>query len=95
MSERYLVTGALGCVGAWTVRRLAERGADVVDAIEAAAPEAAGRITFGDVQLPFPEELDASALVDSLGSLDETPFTDGVAGTIAFRELASAERLPA
>jgi nucleoside-diphosphate-sugar epimerase len=30
--ERFLVTGALGCLGAWTVRRLLERGADVVAA---------------------------------------------------------------
>lgn len=28
--ERFLVTGALGCLGAWTVRRLLERGATVV-----------------------------------------------------------------
>jgi UDP-glucuronate 4-epimerase len=28
--ERFLVTGALGCLGAWTVRRLLERGSAVV-----------------------------------------------------------------
>jgi len=28
--RRYLVTGALGCIGAWTVRVLAEEGIDVV-----------------------------------------------------------------
>lgn len=27
--ERFLVTGALGCIGAWTVKRLAERGVPV------------------------------------------------------------------
>lgn len=27
---RFLVTGALGCLGAWTVRRLAEEGTPVV-----------------------------------------------------------------
>ena len=32
---------------------------DVVSAIEAAAPEVAGRITFEDVQLPFPEEMES------------------------------------
>jgi UDP-glucuronate 4-epimerase len=30
MSDRYLVTGAFGCIGAWTVRELAEAGAAVV-----------------------------------------------------------------
>ena len=30
MSERWLVTGALGCIGAWTCAVLAEEGADVV-----------------------------------------------------------------
>jgi nucleoside-diphosphate-sugar epimerase len=29
VSERYLVTGALGCLGAWTVRALVREGADV------------------------------------------------------------------
>ena len=28
-SERFLVTGALGCIGAWTVRALVRDGADV------------------------------------------------------------------
>jgi nucleoside-diphosphate-sugar epimerase len=34
---------------------------DVIQAIEAAAPTASGRITFDDVQLPFPEEFEAKA----------------------------------
>ena len=29
MADRFLVTGALGCIGAWTVRRLLADGADV------------------------------------------------------------------
>ena len=29
MAERYLVTGALGCIGAWTVKRLIDDGAQV------------------------------------------------------------------
>lgn len=29
MSERFLVTGALGCIGAWTVKRLIEEGVQV------------------------------------------------------------------
>lgn len=30
MSERYLVTGAMGCIGAWVVKHLVDRGATVV-----------------------------------------------------------------
>ncbi len=29
MADRYLVTGALGCIGAWTVKRLIDEGAQV------------------------------------------------------------------
>jgi nucleoside-diphosphate-sugar epimerase len=50
--------------------------AEVVRAIEAAAPETAGRITFDDVALPFPEELRTSRPVES------TPLADGVRETI-------------
>lgn len=28
-NERFLVTGALGCIGAWTVKRLVDQGTDV------------------------------------------------------------------
>jgi UDP-glucuronate 4-epimerase len=51
--------------------------ADVVQAIEAAAPEAAGRITFDDVQLPFPEEFEAKAR-----PAPATPLEVGVSETI-------------
>jgi UDP-glucuronate 4-epimerase len=50
--------------------------ADVVRAIEAAAPEAAGRITFDDVPLPFPEEFAVAR------SLAVTPLEVGVRETI-------------
>lgn len=60
MSERFLVTGALGCIGAWTVATLVREGADVVafDLAEddrrlrlVASPEEIGRVAFvrGDV----------------------------------------------
>lgn len=56
--------------------------AEVVAAIEAAAPEVAGRITFVEVQLPFPAELEATALERVLGALERTPLADGVAATV-------------
>jgi nucleoside-diphosphate-sugar epimerase len=57
----------------------------VVDAIEAAAPEAAGSITFDDVQLPIPGGLEANEPLP----LEWTPLADGVRATIeAFRAAA-------
>jgi UDP-glucuronate 4-epimerase len=57
----------------------------VVAAIEAAAPEAAGSITFDDVQLPIPGGLEAREPLP----LEWTPLEDGVRATIAhFRAAA-------
>ncbi|MGW2651075.1 NAD-dependent epimerase/dehydratase family protein [Streptomyces sp. NPDC001393] len=61
---------------------------DIVDAIEAAVPEAAGRITYAPTPLPFPEEVDSSSLVDAIGPARDTPLHKGVAETIdRFRRL--------
>ena len=50
---------------------------EVVAAIEAALPEAAGLVTFDDVQLPFPEELPGERF-----DAPVTPLADGVRETI-------------
>ena len=55
---------------------------EVVAAIEAAAPESAGRITYDDVQLPFPPELESGALEDVVGALRSTPLAEGVRATV-------------
>jgi UDP-glucuronate 4-epimerase len=55
---------------------------DVVRAIEAAAPEVAGRITYDDVQLPFPEEMEEGALEDVVGPIEWTTLPDGTRQTI-------------
>ena len=48
-------------------------------------------VTFDEVQLPFPDEVDAESLTAAVGSLPETAFADGVADTIArFRPLLAA-----
>ena len=49
--------------------------ADVIAAIEATTPEAAGTITFKDVLLPLPEEMEAQQHVT-------TPLRQGVVETI-------------
>lgn len=56
---------------------------DVVAAIEAAAPDVAGRITFDDVQLPFPEALDAGGLEKVVGPVERIPLEQGVRETVA------------
>lgn len=55
---------------------------DVVVAIEAAAPEAAGRITWEEASLPFPAELEARALEELVGPLPRTSLLEGVRATI-------------
>ena len=55
---------------------------EVVAAIEAAAPDAAGRITFVDTPLPFPAQLEATELERALGPLDAPTLADGVRETV-------------
>ena len=65
--------------------------AEVVAAIEAAAPEVAGRITYEDRKLPFPEEFEAKAF-----PAPQTPFEVGVRETIEhFRHHGGAPGSPA
>jgi nucleoside-diphosphate-sugar epimerase len=62
---------------------------EVVAAIEAVVPDVAGRITFEDVQLPFPEEMDDGGLEDVVGPIEWTPLAEGTRRTIeAFRQAA-------
>lgn len=62
---------------------------EVIAAIEAAAPEAAGLITFVDAQLPFPAELESGGLEAAVGPLRLTPLVEGVRETVErFRALA-------
>ena len=52
---------------------------EVVAAIEAAAPEAAGKITYEESPLPFPEELEARALEQAIGPLPQPSLAEGIA----------------
>ena len=62
----------------------------VVAAIEAAAPEAAGKITWGASALPFPAELEGSALESAIGPVQQPTLAEGVAETIDHFRHASA-----
>ncbi len=57
--------------------------AEVVAAIETAAPEIAGRITWDESPLPFPSRLEATALEHAVGPLPQTTLGDGIAATVA------------
>lgn len=62
--------------------------ADVIRAIEQAAPETAGTITAVADALKLPEAVDAGTLASAIGPLEEVPLVDGVADTIGrFRAL--------
>ncbi len=61
---------------------------DVITAIEKAKPSARGNITFDDIPLPFPEEVDNSALEEIIGALTLTPLEKGVVETIAIFQKA-------
>jgi UDP-glucuronate 4-epimerase len=64
---------------------------EVVAAIEAAAPEVAGRITFEDTALPLPEELATGGLDETIGPHRVTPLADAVAATVEhFRRARAA-----
>jgi UDP-glucuronate 4-epimerase len=68
--------------------------AEVVSAIEAAAPGMAGKVTFEDTPLPFPEDMDGSPAEAALGPISWRPFAQGVNKTIDdFRAAIAAGRL--
>lgn len=67
---------------------------EVIAAIEAAAPEMRGNITFEDKPLPLPAELDGAPLARVIGEVPRTPLADGVAWTVKrFRELVANGQL--
>ncbi len=70
---------------------------EVVAAIESAVPELAGSITIDhDTSLPFPDEVDASAVARVLGPLPVTPLEDAVAATVdQFGRLLAGGRMVA
>jgi len=55
---------------------------EVVDAIESAAPAAAGKVLWEEGQLPFPEALEGRQLERLIGPITPTPLADGVRATI-------------
>jgi hypothetical protein len=56
--------------------------AEVVAAIEAAAPEGSARITWSETALPFPAELEARVLESTIGPVEQPSLETGVRATI-------------
>jgi UDP-glucuronate 4-epimerase len=66
--------------------------AEVVAAIGASVPEAAGKITWKEERLPFPESLEGKLLETLVGPLPRTPLAEGVRRTIEhFRSRAGTQ----
>ena len=65
--------------------------AQVIEALEKVEPSCRGRITFDDIPLPFPAEVDNQALVNVIGPLAFTPLLDGVAETLTIFRRALAD----
>ena len=55
---------------------------EVVAAVEAAAPEVTGSITYADEPLPFPESLESGLLERLVGPLPRTSLAEGVRLTV-------------
>jgi nucleoside-diphosphate-sugar epimerase len=55
---------------------------EVVDAIVAAAPAVAGKITWQEGRLPFPESLQANVLQQLVGPLPHTSLAEGARLTV-------------
>ena len=55
---------------------------EVVAAIEAAAPEVAGQISWEETSLPFPAEVEMRALEEAIGPLSQPSLAEGINETI-------------
>ena len=67
---------------------------EIVSAIESAAPESEGRITFEPTPLPFPPAIDDRAVDAAIGPLHWTPLVDGVRQTVeCFRDAIRAGKI--
>jgi UDP-glucuronate 4-epimerase len=67
---------------------------DVIRVINAAVPEMTGKITYEPKPMPYPEDIDRSAIEAALGDTGWRPFDEGVRQTIEhFRGAAADGRL--
>ena len=55
---------------------------EVVAAIEAAAPEVAGQISWEEIPLPFPEKVEMRALEAAVGPVSQPSLAEGINETV-------------
>ncbi len=70
------------CAEVYNFPGVAAPMSEVVAAIEAAAPEVAGRITWVETALPFPERLESDGLERAVGPVPRTSLLEGVRQTV-------------
>ena len=87
-------SSGVGGAPVFNLTGVAAHMSEIVSAVEAAVPEAAGTITFDDVSLPHPGRLDSGALEQIVGPCPVQSIADGVRTTVAqFRDAIANERL--
>jgi UDP-glucuronate 4-epimerase len=75
---------ALGAgAGIFNIPSKPEFMSEMVEAIVAAAPEARGKISYDDAELPFAVDLEADGLEAAIGPVELTPLAAGVRETVA------------
>ncbi len=77
--ERFLVTGALGCIGAWTVRNLAHEGATVVTFDQATDPRRIRQISSDE---DFGRVVFERGDITELGSIEQALDEHGITNII-------------
>jgi UDP-glucuronate 4-epimerase len=81
----------LGGAEVFNVRGSAVEMTEIVAAIEQAAPQSAGKISFAPNHLPLPEDVEAARLQAAFPGLLTTPLAEGVARTIGHFRQALAD----
>jgi len=65
---------------------------EIIACVERTIPDLKGKIGYDNVPLPFPEHVDNTALIKTLGNLPGTPLQQGVDETIRIFKTALAEK---
>jgi UDP-glucuronate 4-epimerase len=69
--------------GIFNIPSKPESMSEMVEAIVAAAPEARGKISYDDKELPFAVDLESDGLERAVGRVELTPLAEGVRETVA------------
>ena len=96
VAKTFIALARLSYEGAsvFNIRGSVAHMTEVIDAIVAAEPSAAGHITYEDIPLPFAEAQNEEPLQRLLGQVPYTPLDEGIARTVAhFKQALAAGKL--